>query len=470
MKKILGMLLGTLLVIGICGCQEEKVPPDDNPPVEDKCLITEGAKPINYEQLGEFSPTLFDEDTYKIAKTTTLTDGAYIDTVEFNLNNGNKVIAQMVNVDLDKVDIKAGTKNNSVVSALKATPYEQLKAYEKNNAGETVIAAVNADFFGSVPVNAFVKDGRIIKEQHNDNGIYDYTNPSADLPASMPMLFGISSDGSQAQIGAIVDNKSVEETVKTKVRYEVSFMSEHNMDSDTSKIETNVTYNASASSENMINVFNDRTTTLIPGKLLKVEICTNDIVKHGKIVEITNITSSQTFKDEEDKYFYVLVPNDYNVEVGNYVAYYINSEGDKWMHYDTIIGARQALVLNGEIPSTVKLENSNGAQTTDIPRTAVGIKPNGDVVIVSIEALRYYDLSQSETDGYGVNLPELAELMRYYGCAMAANFDGGGSTNLLVKEENKDLAVWTRSADYGTYELEDSRPVINTLLVVKKND
>lgn len=128
------------------------------------------------------------------------------------------------------------------------------------------------------------------------------------------------------------------------------------------------------------------------------------------------------------------------------------------------------MVLNGEIPNSVALEYSNGAKRTNVPRTAVGIKEDGSVVVITIESLRYYNISKDENDSYGVNLPELAEIMRYYGCVMACNFDGGGSTNMLIKEPNKDLAVWTRSADYGSYNLGKARPVINTLLVVKNKN
>lgn len=466
LNKFLTIMLSSILVFSLISCSKEKITDTCS-----LCNIAESANKITYEPLGKFNPSLFDEDSFKVSKKTDLADGAYVDKITLNLNNGNHVIVNTVNVDLNKVSIKAGTAKNSTQIITKATPYQQVLDYEKANENETVLAAVNADFFGSMPINAFVKDGVIIKDSHNDNGIYDYKNEKADLPASMPMLFGISSSNKQAQIGAIVDNKSVEETVKTKFKYQLDFLKTCTLD-DKDKISVNnVSFNASSTGKNEINFILNKKVKLRPSKLIKLALDENKIVKHGKIIEIVDILES-SFLEASSDFAYILIPEniDIKLEVGNYVAFYVNSVGDKWKHYDTVIGARHALVLNGEIPNSVALEYSNGAKRTNVPRTAVGIKEDGSVVVITIESLRYYNISKDENDSYGVNLPELAEIMRYYGCVMACNFDGGGSTNMLIKEPNKDLAVWTRSADYGSYNLGKARPVINTLLVVKNKN
>lgn len=471
MKKVVQLALIGLASLAFVSCKKDIPSPDPGSDKCNLCELTEAAAKISYGELGSFTPTLFDENSYKVAKKTTLADGAFIETLNFNLNNGNHVIAQAINVDLNKVSIEAGTKNDSVGSISKATPYDMLTAYEKKHEGKTVYAAVNADFFGSFPVNAFVKNGTIIKESHNDNGVYDYKDPAADLPASMPMLFGISSSGKQAQIGPSVDGKTVKETVQTRFIYEIAFLDEPDLNSTSKITYDRVDLNESTTGKTTINIIDNKRVTLRDGKLLKIERShlKSGVVKHGKILEIRDAHKEEEL-DADSNYLYVMIPENVEIEakVGQYVAYYNSSEGEKWQHYETVLGARQALVLDGNIASTVTKENSNGAQTTDIPRTSVGIKPDGTVVVFSIEALRYGHKSTSESDSYGVNLPELAELMRYYGCAMGANFDGGGSSQLLVKEPNKELAVWTRSSDFGTYTLNESRPVINTLLVVEK--
>ena len=68
---------------------------------------------------------------------------------------------------------------------------------------------------------------------------------------------------------------------------------------------------------------------------------------------------------------------------------------------------------------------------------------------------------------YGLSLPQLADFMRYYGVYSGANFDGGGSTQLITKNPVTDqFEVTVHSSDYGeNSEPYQSRDVINALLV-----
>ena len=48
--------------------------------------------------------------------------------------------------------------------------------------------------------------------------------------------------------------------------------------------------------------------------------------------------------------------------------------------------------------------------------------------------------------------------MRYFGVYNGANFDGGGSTQLIsLNPTSNELEVVVRSSDYGTYTLETSK-------------
>ena len=159
-----------------------------------------------------------------------------------------------------------------------------------------------------------------------------------------------------------------------------------------------------------------------------------------------------------------------NYEIGDLISYNVTSSDNTWQYYDTIIGCRQALVIDGQIASTVTKENSNGAQTTNIPRTAIGVMPNGKVAIFSVESL-IYGKKNSNDDPYGLSLPELADFMRYYGVYNGANFDGGGSTQLITKNPStNEFEVTVRSSDYGTNKVENSRAVVNTLLIYTKDE
>ena len=431
------------------------------------CANLPTAEKVVHDTLPAHTPTTFDVDTIEVT-TTNLYAGVEQKTYTFKIDGYESKVV-VTEVDLSKAYIAAGAVLDESSKLIKSTPYGTACHFENKNNRVKVVAAVNADFFGgTTPVNAFVKDSIIIKDSHNDNGIYDYKNTNADIPASMPMLFGVS--GSTAQIAPIIQNASVKETIQAKLFYELEFTSKEK----TITLKDDLIFNDQEGSDTMINVLtnDDCIGTALPGsKVLMIEKHQTDSTRlHGEIKSITNVQGNTIYCSNEE-YFYVIIPaestfTDY--QVGDLVSYVINSPDNTWKYYDTIIGCRQALVIDGEIASTVTKENSNGAQSTNIPRTAVGIMPNGNVAIFSVEALRY-GKHGSSNDTTGLSLTELADFMRYYGVYSGANFDGGGSTQLISKNPaTNEFEVVVRSSDYGTYEVSQSRAVINTLLVYIK--
>nr|MBA2671445.1 phosphodiester glycosidase family protein [Gemmatimonadota bacterium] len=82
------------------------------------------------------------------------------------------------------------------------------------------------------------------------------------------------------------------------------------------------------------------------------------------------------------------------------------------------------------------------------PRTAVGIRADGTIVLVVVDGRR---------EGYsvGMTLEETAELMRELGAMDALNLDGGGSTTLVTA-----AGIINRPSDA------EERPVANALLVM----
>ena len=86
--------------------------------------------------------------------------------------NGDKTIFHTLEIDLNKVNIVAGSKDNKSYSHTfpnnLEVPYKMGEAYTRDT-GKKVLASINADFFNPDPafgkcVNAFVKDGFIVKE------------------------------------------------------------------------------------------------------------------------------------------------------------------------------------------------------------------------------------------------------------------------------------------------------------------
>lgn len=420
----------------------------------------------NYpDKLEDFTPTEFKEDTFKEASKEALGDGVNHIVYTFNLNNDHEVHANIIEVDLTKATLTTNYATNGI-----ATPYSQLLDYEAKT-NKKVMAITNGDFFATgvgISVNAYALNNKIIKAGHNDNGIYDYKDPQSDIPASNPMLIGIS--GETALISSIIDTDSKEECIKSQLSYSIVY--EDNGEVKTLDHVLNTGNNLSSNNDYLL-ITSDMSIDLGSEQYLyKIKYSdTQNVITEGYIEEIINYGIDLSYQiSDTNEYFYLLSNKELTFKVNDRIGYTLNSDDGTFKFYKDVIGGRQSLVENGEIAETVYEENTNGAQTSNIPRTAVGIKDEHTVLLCSIESLRYGSKSSSDSDPYGVDLPELAEFMRYIGCYDAMNFDGGGSTQLITKNNNGEgeAKVKVRSSDYGTYELNDSRRVYNTVIISTK--
>lgn len=424
--------------------------------------------------LGEYTPTLFDETSLDVTLNEELSEGVALINYSFNLKSGKKVKASTVEVDLSKADIRT---NYSVGAS--QTLYSQMTSFENQNEGIDVIAGINADFFarGGTSVNAYIKDYQIIKAGHNDKGIYDYKNLDADIPASMPMLLGTGKG--HARIAPIVENESVENTIKSKFHLKIKYAGEDKVVHDLSgNLELNLKNGVNKPTADYTFVNQPVNLGVNPGigdicYVIEMEEGQYTI-NHGKVIERWECDGNRVYTDDTvDGYAYLFMKNGLEevINVGDYVGYVIGNDDSKFDGYQNIIGGRQSLIENGNIAPTLSLENSNGAQATGVPRSSVGIKDDGKLVIVAVEGLRYGGTSSSSEDGYGVSLPELAQFMREINCYDAMNFDGGGSTSLITRNlnTNLDYQVTVRSSDYGTYSLNQSRQVYNCLIITSKD-
>ncbi|MDE5896397.1 MAG: hypothetical protein K2H43_01125, partial [Clostridia bacterium] len=186
-----GTLLVAAMALGGCGGTE----PDG------------GETPITVTYRSGYTPERFDGNVTNTGSL--LCDGVTLFENKLTLKSteegkaGHDVVVYTVEIDLNKADIRAGTYNNQTdqFNYRKAVPWQHATAWEKATGGK-VYATVNADFFGEQCVNAFVKDGYIVKAGHTDKDNYDYENLASDVPASAPMLFGIK--GNAAQIAPII--------------------------------------------------------------------------------------------------------------------------------------------------------------------------------------------------------------------------------------------------------------------------
>ena len=97
-------------------------------------------------------------------------------------------------------------------------------------------------------------------------------------------------------------------------------------------------------------------------------------------------------------------------------------------------------------------ENDKGRH----PRTAIGILKNGSVILMVADG--------RSDESAGFDYYELTEYMRSLGCVEAMNFDGGGSTNIVVKDFEYEFFETKNVPSDG-----EERPVGNTLLVIDKS-
>lgn len=415
--------------------------------------------------LGAYTPTTFSTSSYSTS-TTSLGDGVDLVVATYKLNNGSTVKPHAVVVDLTKANIVAGTTNNSVDPTsyyTKGTPYSHATAYEKDNPGIKVLAATNADFFGTLPVNAFVKDGVILKDSHNSD--------ANDVPVSKPMLFGVSKAG--ARIGPMSNLTNYSDNQNAKLTS--SGISLGGADG-TNKGTFSVSFDSrpADTSISVITALNISKSVVEGTKVYKFKKIQKDQTKEGEvrgcIVERENVTR---VKVTNENYGYLLMGPKFKsatMKEGDYfvVNKSVYSNGGMWDNYDTIIGARHSLVENGELAPTLSKEWQNGASAR-VPRTAVGVMSDGRVVIVSVEDIHYGGHSSTCT---GLTATQLADFMRYFGCYDAANFDGGGSSQLVCRtgfNGSGDFTVRTKSSDTNSTSVNSTRKVVNSILVTTRN-
>ena len=88
------------------------------------------------------------------------------------------------------------------------------------------------------------------------------------------------------------------------------------------------------------------------------------------------------------------------------------------------------------------------------PRTAVGTKPDGSVVIMVVDG-------RQSTISNGASLADLADIFASMGCSDAINLDGGGSSTFILKNSKGEFVV-ENSPSAGAL-----RAVANGLLVIE---
>jgi len=103
------------------------------------------------------------------------------------------------------------------------------------------------------------------------------------------------------------------------------------------------------------------------------------------------------------------------------------------------------------------LENS--FNKTRHPRTCIGIKANGKVILVTVDG--------RNENSAGMSLFELTKIMRWLGCVSSINLDGGGSTAMWI-DGFPDNGIVNFPTDNKKWDHAGERKVANVILLMKK--
>ena len=330
--------------------------------------------------------------------------------------------AQSVNVltipSTKDVKIVNWTYTSSTMSDewVKATIVDMAKNFEANNPGWVVIAGVNGDFFdingeGSYgnllyqTRGATVQNGEVIRPiSYSKNEVIGFKNDGS----SNPVVYGEEFTVSEFPYLTIY-NENGEEVAEFEVKH---------LNEEPAAGEIAVYYNY-AYEPNTFTV----TTTLpnsyfaqLSKRMLGMDekhIYAKGTVKYTE--ETKTLTNDQFALYTENESIQKLLDTAYEVRVQYKVT-------GAYADCESVTAGNVTLNANGE-----------GLYSTDKnrhPRTMIGYREDGTCVFVTVDG------RQPDGNMYGMTNMEMSATMEAFGCYAATNMDGGGSTTMIIRENN----------------------------------
>ena len=285
-------------------------------------------------------------------------------------------------------------------------------AAELEAQGYRVVVGVNGDFFDSngVPTGILVSDGYLISSDGGNYAIGFSADGSAVIGQPSLRLQG-SVNGQSATLSGFNKARSSSGGIYA---YTYDFKSTH--DIGTTDPGVDVILEVISESEALTGFADETPETACP------RIGETSYYRVVSVVE--NTTGTKTVVGENQM---VLSANAAAAESyltylrsmteGDIFSLTVTSSDESWNAVTEAVGALYPLVQDGEICS--------GLDRSNAPRTAVGIKANGDVVFYTVDGRQ---------SGYSIGSSQsvLAERMQELGCVTAICLDGGGSTTTMV--------------------------------------
>ncbi|CAH0119250.1 hypothetical protein PAE9249_01749 [Paenibacillus sp. CECT 9249] len=325
--------------------------------------------------------------------------------VEFNPANPN-------------LELQAGRSNGKVYGFQGVTKM----ADDADRAGNRVIAGINADFYdlsNGVPYGLFVDDGIILNSPVNGRSAFGMLEDGTTVYGPSPELIKTVSIGGAAEtITHINRPRGAEELVL----YTADFFAS--------------TKTSDQGDEAILNVLEGQVKS---GQTLKLQV---SAIRNGKgdapLAEGTVVLSAS------GKYKQLLA----GLRVGD-IATVTIALPEPWDQAKTVVGGSGLLIKDGVVHNGIGPEGVH-------PRTAIGTKADGSVVLFEIDG-------RSPGFSEGVETLELANILKDLGVVNAMNLDGGGSSTFVARLPGETFRnMMNRGSDGG------ERQTANGLLLVNK--
>jgi len=147
--------------------------------------------------------------------------------------------------------------------------------------------------------------------------------------------------------------------------------------------------------------------------------------------------------DSRDDILDLIKYNSFNYKIKIYPQ--ISTEDSSlWENLDHIVGGTPVLIYNGKkILDYTSEKTIETFLTKKHARTAIGIKENGNLIFLVVDA-------KNPNYSIGMTMDELRDFLYDLGCVYALNLDGGGSSTMVINnviinhpegDEDEDIAI-----------------------------
>lgn len=295
--------------------------------------------------------------------------------------------------------------------------------FESQNPGWKVIAAINADFFDisghqplmQAPSGSCMVNGELYKATSRTSVGFTNKSEGATLVGNQSITFSEQLYLCFYDEDGVLKGEFASAAINPEVpNEELSIYHSYYYFPEGMTYEDNIREYFTCSLP--VNGF------VVSGNKVQQEVCYSTSSYYGSGICEENLSSSALIQPGTFGFYTT------NEQINSLAKEYPNiTIGRKvvgaYAECDNISGCGDTLVYNGE---GCILNNKERH-----PRTIVGVKADGTVVLCTVDG------RQPNNDMYGMTLDELSATLLAYGCVEGYNLDGGGSTTMIIRDGKK---------------------------------